>query len=347
MGADVDLASLPPEIARFVEHLRDERRVSPHTLRAYLGDLELYAEYLRDRGLAVPSAPVAAVRGFAAHLAGRRDAASRARTLSTLRTLYRFLVREGLAPANPARAVSSPKLPKRLPVALPEEEAAALVEAPTAAAAASRRGAARRSRGTAVPAPADDAHGAAENERADAALAGPLDLRDRAFLELLYASGLRVSELTALDLGSLDLPGGLVRVLGKRSKERIVPFGRAAAEALRRYLDEARPALAAGPDGRRHPSALFLNYRGGRLTSRSVARRLDRAVLASGLPRHVHPHVLRHSFATHLLGNGADLRAIQELLGHASLSTTQRYTHLDWKRLAEVYDAAHPRAKKG
>jgi integrase/recombinase XerC len=310
MSASFDAEDLPPEIGRFLEHLRTERRVSPHTLRAYAGDLALYARSLRERGLAVATAPVAAVRGFVAQVAATRGASSRARTLSSLRTLYRFLVREGLAPANPARSVASPKLPKRLPVALPEEEAAALVEAPEA-------------------------------------LAGPLALRDRAFLELLYASGLRVSELTGLDLESVDLPGRLVRVLGKRSKERIVPFGEAAAGALRRYLDEARPALAAGADGRRGGSALFLNYRGGRLTSRSVARRLDLAVLASGLPRHVHPHVLRHSFATHLLGNGADLRAIQELLGHASLSTTQRYTHLDWKRLAEVYDAAHPRAKKG
>jgi integrase/recombinase XerC len=136
-----------------------------------------------------------------------------------------------------------------------------------------------------------------------------------------------------------------VRVLGKRSKERIVPFGKPAADALRRYLDDARPVLAAGRDHAGAERALFLNYRGGRLSARSVARRLSRWVLKSGLPRHVHPHVLRHCFATHLLGNGADLRGIQELLGHASLSTTQRYTHLDWKRLAAVYDAAHPRAR--
>jgi len=176
---------------------------------------------------------------------------------------------------------------------------------------------------------------------APAATAGLLALRDRAFLELLYASGLRVSELTGLAACDVDLEQGLVRVLGKRRKERIVPFGRSAAEALRRYRDDARPRLAAPRSG----DALFLNHRGGRLSARSVARRISRWVIAAGLPRHVHPHVLRHSFATHLLGNGADLRGIQELLGHASLSTTQRYTHLDWKRLAEVYDRAHPRAK--
>jgi integrase/recombinase XerC len=165
-------------------------------------------------------------------------------------------------------------------------------------------------------------------------------------MELLYASGLRVSELTGLDLDGLDLVQGLVRVLGKRRKERIVPVGGQAREALQRYLAAARPTLAARPAGRAAGPALFLNFRGGRLTSRSVARLINGWVLKVGLPRHVHPHVLRHCFATHLLTNGADLRGIQELLGHASLSTTQRYTHLDWKRLATVNDQAHPRAHK-
>jgi integrase/recombinase XerC len=306
-----DGAPLPPEILRFAAHLEAERRASPHTRRAYLADLAGYAAFLAERGEAVvPSSPVL-VRAWVARAAASSGAASLGRKLSTLRTFYRFLVREGLAPGNPARAVASPRRPKRLPQALPEEEAAALVEAPPAA-------------------------------------GGPLALRDRAFLELLYGSGLRVSELTGLDVEDADLAQGLVRVLGKRRKERVVPFGGAAAAALRRWLEEGRPALAApaAPAGaRRGGGALFLNHRGGRLTARSVARRISRWVLAAGLPRHVHPHVLRHSFATHLLGNGADLRGIQELLGHASLSTTQRYTHLDWKRLAEVYDRAHPRAK--
>ncbi len=257
----------------------------------------------------IPSSP-ATIRGFLSRSAGEAGAVSLARKLSTLRSLYRFLVKEGLAPGNPARGVASPRRPKRLPEVLPEEEIAALVEAPH--------------------------------------LARPLERRDRAFLELLYASGLRVSELTGLDLEDVDLSARLVRVLGKRSKERIVPFGRPAAEALERYLEEGRPVLAAGSErGRGGGAAFFLNHRGGRLTSRSVARRLEAWTRKAGLPRHVHPHVLRHCFATHLLGNGADLRGIQELLGHASLSTTQRYTHLDWKRLAEVYDSAHPRAKKG
>jgi len=306
----VDVATLPPEVQRFEAYLRTERRASPHTIKAYLVDLEQFARFAAGAGHPlVPGTPLL-VRGFLARVSGEAGAVSLGRKLSTVRSLYRFLVREGLAPGNPARGVASPKRPKRLPEVLPESEVASLVETP-------------------------------------AALATPLALRDRAFLELLYASGLRVSELTGLDVGGVDLAQGQVRVLGKRRKERIVPVGRTACQAIARYQDEARPLLAAGPDfaGARH--ALFLNYRGGRLTSRSVARLLEKWVAASGLPRHVHPHVLRHCFATHLLANGADLRGIQELLGHASLSTTQRYTHLDWKRLAAVYDDAHPRAKQG
>jgi integrase/recombinase XerC len=311
----LDPSTLPAEVRKFVAYLETEKRASAHTLRAYLVDLDQYVRYLAESGQGVvPSSP-ALVRGFLARQTGSAGATSLARKLSALRSLYRFLVREGLAAGNPARTVASPKRPKRLPEVLPEEEVAALVEAP-------------------------------DEGEAPEAMKKPLHLRDRAFLELLYASGLRVSELTGLDLDDVDLAQGLVRVLGKRRKERIVPFGGTAAKALARYLEESRLVLAAGPDGASARGAFFLNYRGGRLTSRSVARRLDRWVLASGLPRHVHPHVLRHCFATHLLGNGADLRGIQELLGHASLSTTQRYTHLDWKRLAAVYDAAHPRAKK-
>jgi integrase/recombinase XerC len=305
----LDVAALPPELQRFATYLASERRASPHTRKAYLTDLAQYAAYLAEQGEAVvPSSP-ALIRGFLSRATGRAGATSLARKLSALRSLYRFLVREGAASSNPARTVASPRRPQRLAEVLPEEEVAALVEAPR--------------------------------------LAVPLERRDRAFLELLYGSGLRVSELTGLDLDDLDFGGGLVRVLGKRNKERIVPFGKPAAAALGQYLDEARPVLAAGPERARGGAAVFLNHRGGRLTSRSVGRRLEKWTLAAGLPRHVHPHVLRHCFATHLLGNGADLRGIQELLGHASLSTTQRYTHLDWKRLAAVYDAAHPRAKKG
>jgi integrase/recombinase XerC len=304
-----DVAALPDEIQRFARWLAGERRASPQTSRAYLADLASYAGYLAGSGLAiVPSSPVA-VRGWLGREAATSGPTSIARKLSTVRTFYRFLVKERLATANPARAVQAPRRPKRLPEVLPEADVAALVEAP--------------------------------------ADASPLGLRDRAFLELLYSSGLRVSELTGLDLDDLDLAEGMVRVLGKGGKERVVPVGGPARDAVRRWIAEGRPALLAGVDGAGARGALFVNYRGGRLSPRSVARRLDRWVTAAGLPRHVHPHVLRHCFATHLLGNGADLRGIQELLGHASLSTTQRYTHLDWKRLAEVYDRAHPRARSG
>jgi integrase/recombinase XerC len=314
----LDLALLPEEVRRFAAHLEGEKRASVHTRRAYLADLAQLAAYAAELRVPLATLPPAAIRGFLARAAGDAGPTSLGRKLSAFRSFYRFLVREGLAAANPARQVASPKKPKKLPVVLPEEEVAALVAAPAAG-------------------PGEE----------PAAARGPLALRDWAFLELLYASGLRVSELVGLDTGDLDLGARLVRVLGKRSKERVVPFGGPAAGALRRWLDEARPALAAGPDAARPGSAgaLFLNYRGGRLSARSVARRLSRWVTATGLPRHVHPHVLRHSFATHLLENGADLRGIQELLGHASLSTTQRYTHVDWKRLAAVYDRAHPRSK--
>jgi integrase/recombinase XerC len=302
-----DVAALPDEVQRFARWLAGERRASPRTSRAYLADLASYATYLSGAGVPiVPSSP-AAVRGWLGREAATNGPTSLARKLSTVRTFHRFLVKERLATVNPARAVQAPRRPRRLPEVLPEADVAALVEAP-----------------------ADPT---------------PLGLRDRAFLELLYSSGLRVSELTGLDLDDLDLAEGLVRVLGKGSKERVVPVGGPAREALRRWIGEGRPVLLSGVDGARARGALFVNYRGGRLSPRSVARRLDRWVAAAGLAGNVHPHVLRHCFATHLLGNGADLRGIQELLGHASLSTTQRYTHLDWKRLADVYDRAHPRAR--
>jgi integrase/recombinase XerC len=303
----VDVAALPDEVRRFERWLAGERRASPETRRAYLADLSGYVAYLGEMGGAVvPSSPMA-VRGWLGREAAACGPTTIGRKLSTVRSFYRFLVKERLTDSNPARAVQAPRRPKRLPEVLPEADVAVLLEAP--------------------------------------AEPGPLSLRDHAFLELLYSSGLRVSELTGLDLDDLDLAEGLVRVLGKGRKERVVPVGGPARNALRRWIDEGRPVLLAGPDAARARGALFVNYRGGRLTPRSVARRLDLRVGAAGLPGHVHPHVLRHCFATHLLGNGADLRGIQELLGHASLSTTQRYTHLDWKRLAEVYDRAHPRAR--
>jgi integrase/recombinase XerC len=294
----------PNPIAAFGEHLRTEKRVSPHTLKGYLADLDQFARYLDERGLKLLPGSPADIRAFLAKVAGKAGAATLARKLSALRAFYRFQVREGRAPDNPARAVATPKQRRKLPEVLAEPEAAALVEAPPDS--------------------------------------GALGMRDRAMLELLYGSGLRVAELTGLAVADVDLGEGLVRVVGKRGKERVVPMGVPASAAVRRWLEKGRPALARDATG---GGALFLNERGGRLSTRSVARRLAVWSRAVGLPRDAHPHLLRHCFATHLLGNGADLRGIQELLGHASLSTTQRYTQLDWKRLAAVYDSAHPRAK--
>jgi integrase/recombinase XerC len=239
------------------------------------------------------------IRSFLAHLhrSGLRKSSS-ARKLASLRTFFRFLCREGVLDTNPARPILSPRLERRIPTHLDEAEVGRLLDVP------------------------GDADGA---------------LRARAILELLYATGIRCSELVGLDVGEADLSARMVRVLGKGRKERIVPFGKRAAEALRAYL----PARA-----RAHPrnDALFVNARGGRLTDRSVRKILASRVRQVALARRISPHTLRHSFATHLLERGADLRAIQELLGHASLSTTQRYTHVNARHLVEIYKKSHPRA---
>ena len=294
----------------FLGHLRLNENASAHTVRAYESDLSQYLAFLathvgrRVSELTPDHLDHLGARAFIGDLNKRGNSkASAARKLSAIRAFGRYLRREGIIESDPAALVGTPRREQRIPNHLAVDEMSKLLDAPDTS--------------------------------------GPLGRRDQAILELFYASGLRLSELVGLDLDDVNVSGRVVRVLGKGRKERIVPFGRSAAEALRRYLDDARPGLA----GARGGDALFLNHRGGRLSARSVARRISRWVLAAGLPRHVHPHVLRHSFATHLLCNGADLRGIQELLGHASLSTTQRYTHLDWKQLAEVYDRAHPRAK--
>jgi integrase/recombinase XerC len=245
-----------------------------------------------------------AVRSYLASL--RKEGlkkSSAGRHLSALRTFFAYLKREGNVSANPARGVATPKADSPLPRTLSVDEASSVVEARTG----------------------DDA----------------LSVRDRALLELLYATGLRVGELVALDLSDVDLSSRQVRTLGKGRKERIVPFGGKAASAMKAYL-AARGTL--GPKGARRKEAVFLNAAGTRLTDRSVRRILDRALTDAAVARHVSPHALRHSFATHLLQAGADLRAIQELLGHASLSTTQKYTHLDAERLIEVYRKSHPKA---
>jgi integrase/recombinase XerC len=298
-------------VERFLDHLCNERRTSRHTLRAYDKDLEQFRAYLAGvSGGDPPAGPdqidELAVRGFVAHLMrSKLERSSVARKLSTVRSFLRYTVRDGRAETNPAEGIPSPKVPRPLPSTLTVDEMFNLLD---------------RIR-------SDD----------------PASLRDRAILELLYAAGLRVSELAALDLGDVDLSELVVRVLGKGNKERIVPFGGKAAAALRRWLDGSGELRAKG----KAPDAMFLNLRGGRLTDRSVARILDRRLREAAIHAKLSPHSLRHSFATHMLGSGADLRAIQELLGHASLSTTQRYTHVSTEALMQVYDKAHPRAHRG
>lgn len=289
-------------VAAFLRHLDRERNASPHTIRAYGEDLAQFRSFLRDELRREPrprDVDHLLIRGFLARL--HREGKSKttaARKLATLRTFFRYLAREGILKRNPARPLASPRLERRLPPHLSEADVAGILAAPGD---------------------------------------GDSALRARAILELLYGTGIRCGELVGLDLDALDLASGLVRVLGKGSKERIVPFGGRAKEALRLYL----PARARA---RPRTPALFLNLRGGRLTDRSVRNILKGRLQAAAIRQRVSPHTLRHAFATHLLERGADLRAIQELLGHASLSTTQRYTHVDAQHILEIYRKTHPRA---
>ena len=297
------------EIGDFLNYLTYERNVSPNTISAYRDDLESFVTFLCDDYLTTSRALLdlrtvdnLTVRAWLAHLARRKlSRSSIARHLSALRTFYKFLMREGVVEANPARSVATPKREKHLPAVMQPPEVALLLE-----------------------------QSSAET---------PLGRRDRAFLELMYASGLRISEIVGIDLDDIELKARLVKVHGKGSKERIVPFGSTAEKAIRDYL-EVRQELVKSEE-----AALFVNYRGERITTRSVRRLFDRYVRNAALRAGISPHTMRHSFATHLLNAGADLRGIQELLGHASLSTTQRYTHLsDWQ-LIEVYRRSHPRAR--
>ncbi|MBT0665390.1 tyrosine recombinase XerC [Geobacter pelophilus] len=289
-------------IEQFCRYLETEKNVSPHTLAAYRSDLEQFAGFVREE-LGESALPEAVghllIRRFLAKLAKGHARSSIGRKLAAIRSWYRYLVRQGRMEQNPAELVSTPKKEKTVPYHLSIDDVTALVEAPT---------------GT-----------------------EPLVLRDRAILELLYSSGVRVSELTGLNIAALDLDAGLVKVLGKGGKERIVPLGSHAVKAIAAYLQALPPEQL--------DRALFLNFRGSRLTRRSVARIVDRYILNLATMKKVSPHSLRHTFATHLLESGVDLRAIQELLGHSSLSTTQKYTHVNIDRLMEVYDKAHPKAR--
>lgn len=315
---------------RFVRYLRDARNASPHTLRNYESDLAQFAGYLAPPGAKAPALGKIdhrLIREFIAHLHGLGlEKTSVARKLASLRSFFKFCVREGLATQNPAKMVATPKLPKRIPTVLTAEEISGFLD----------------QLARVEPTTPDDKHPRRKRPGAGADESKLLLARDRAILELLYASGLRVSELTGLDLADVDRREQILRVRGKGRKERIVPYGGKAAAALENYLPVRSEILHRSREG--EPKAVFLNYAGRRLTPRSVGRIVKKYVRLCNINWDLHPHSLRHAFATHLLADGADLRAIQELLGHATLSTTQKYTHASIRQLMEVYDKAHPRA---
>ena len=291
-------------VATYLDELAQQRRQSPHTVSNYRRDLHVLCELAGVTELAAIQSHQ--IRRFVAQLHARGlGGRSLARTLSAWRGFYRWLGLRGLATQNPVDGVRAPKSPKALPKVLSPDEANRLLEVPV-------------------------------GESADL-----LDLRDHAMFELFYSSGLRLAELAALDVSCLaDLADGEVRVLGKRSKLRLVPVGSKAREAISAWA--ARRIELADAD----EIALFVGQRGGRIGVRMIELRLKRRALLQGLPTHVHPHMLRHSFASHLLQASGDLRAVQEMLGHASIASTQVYTHLDFQHLASVYDQAHPRAKR-
>ncbi len=304
-------------LTNFLQFLRN-RNVSPHTLTAYENDIATFLEFtasLRQKpldALSLAEIDAFAIRAFLGELHKQRiSAASSARKLSAIRTFVRFLRREDLVGDDPAALVAAPKRPETIPAHLTVAEMNRLLEMPDSST--------------------------------------PLGRRDRAILELFYASGLRLSELVGLDLEDMNLSGRMVRVLGKGRKQRLVPFNTSTADAIRTYLKDRTVRQRAEDRGqskrsRAAAAPMFLNYRGERLSARSVDRLVRRYVAQCGAKFGISPHALRHSFATHLLANGADLRAIQELLGHARLSTTQRYTHVNAAQLIEVYKKSHPRA---
>ncbi|MEO6588708.1 MAG: tyrosine recombinase XerC [Pyrinomonadaceae bacterium] len=298
---------------QFFQHLKYERRVSEHTLRNYLSDLGQFREHLfsidRRSDISVADIDHLTIREWMANLhADNKKKTSIARKLASLRTFFQFLVREGVLETNPAKLVATPKVERKLPVHLSMEDAVRFIETPD--------------------------------------LNTDLGKRDRAILEFLYATGMRVGELVGLNLKDIDFREKLVRVTGKRKKQRILPFGEPSLQALMYYLNETRAVFLNNcPPADRDEHAVFLNYQGTRITTRSVGRMVDKYIkLCTEINRDISPHSLRHTFATHLLDSGADLRDIQELLGHARLSTTQIYTQVSMEKLIEVYDRAHPKA---
>jgi integrase/recombinase XerC len=290
-------------LAGFLDYLHYERRLSARTRDAYRRDLADFLAWLGDQGIDQPRRVHSQhVRSYAA-LRHRRGLAPKSlqRHLSAVRAWFRYLLRERQVGANPADGVRAPKDARRLPHTLDVDQVARLLTLPGDA---------------------------------------PLDRRDRAIMELFYSSGLRLSELAALDVGDVQASDGLLAVTGKGGKTRRLPVGRLAREALDHWLT-SRSAMAGSGE-----TALFVSQRGGRLSTRAIEARLRQRAIERGMPQHVHPHMLRHSFASHMLESSGDLRAVQDLLGHADIGTTQIYTHLDFQHLAQVYDQAHPRAKR-
>ena len=296
---------------QFLQHLKYERNLSPHTLRNYASDLDQFKLYLcgvekRD-DIPLETIDRLTIREWMAELHGDHKKASVARKLASLRTFFQFLVREGKLESNPAKMVATPKIERKLPNHLSMEDAVRFIETPD--------------------------------------INSDLGRRDRAILEFLYATGIRVGELVSIDLADIDFRERMVRVTGKRKKQRIVPFGEPALQSLMLYLDKTRGLfLSECAETERDPNAVFLHRRGGRLTTRSVGRMIDKYIRICADIHDISPHSLRHTFATHLLDQGADLRDIQELLGHARLSTTQIYTQVSMEKMIEVYDRAHPKA---
>ncbi len=351
----MDLATA---MAKFLRYLRDAKNASPHTLRNYQSDLEQFLDYLKvpvegakatSHATSVPTLDKLdhhLIREYLGHLYDRRlEKTSITRKLSALRSFFDYCVGEGMLKESPARLIRTPKLPKRIPTVRTAEEINKFLDSIGQAP---------------IPSGQAAAAAASANSRsgqARAAQDAPLVKRDRAILELLYASGLRVSELVGLDLKDIDEREQVLRVRGKGRKERLVPYGSKAKAALEAYWPVREKLLAASQRtgagrfaSRSRPvrgpqdEPVFLNYAGERLTARSVGRLVKKYTLLANVPWDLHPHALRHAFATHLLADGADLRAIQELLGHRSLSTTQKYTKVSIEKLMEVYDKAHPRA---
>lgn len=334
------------ESEKYLAYLRTVKNSSPHTISNYGMDLGQFLAYLSPPGLPPPALAGVThgmIREFVAHLHDQGLAKSSiARKLAALRSFFKYCVREGLLKENPARLVPTPKLPKRIPSILSAEEMNGFLNQladrkPPEPEAVRPEGAETAKRA------ASEGPGTKLNAVQD----GLLLRRDRAVLELLYAAGLRVSELTGLNLTDVDIKDKMLRVRGKGSKERIVPFGSKALEALENYWPLREALLSQSGSSRRaapHTSAVFLNYAGRRLTQRSVGRLVKKYVRLANVNWDLHPHSLRHAFATHLLADGADLRAIQELLGHQSLSTTQKYTHASIRQLMDIYDKSHPHA---